>query len=99
MKVSLIGLKVMSLLEESPEAIADVLTKLGLEVEGITPIGHIDRNLVTAKVLEREQHPNADKLSVCKVTDGENEFQVVCGAPMCSRTNRYFCSCWGGFTW
>ncbi len=59
--------------------IADKLTLSGLEVEGITEFKCID-NLVTAKVLSKDKHQNADKLSVCKVTDGSTEYQIVCGA-------------------
>ena len=60
--------------------IADKLTLSGLEVEGIIEFKRID-NLVTAKVLSKDKHENADKLSVCKVTDGSAEYQIVCGAP------------------
>ncbi len=60
--------------------IADKLTLSGLEVEGVSEVKRID-NLVTAKVLSKEKHENADKLSVCKVTDGKIEYQIVCGAP------------------
>lgn len=56
------------------------LTMAGLEVEGVEKLDKVD-NVVVAKVLHREKHPDADKLSLCKVTDGTEEFQVVCGAP------------------
>ena len=37
--------------------------------------------MVTAKVIKLEKHPNADKLRICIVTDGKENYQVVCGAP------------------
>ncbi|WP_022851779.1 phenylalanine--tRNA ligase subunit beta [Limisalsivibrio acetivorans] len=56
------------------------LTMSGLEVEGVDTLERMD-NVVVGKVLECGKHPDADKLSLCKVTDGTEEFQVVCGAP------------------
>lgn len=56
------------------------LTMAGLEIEGVEKLEKIE-NTVVAKVLQKEKHPDADKLSVCKVSDGNEEFQVVCGAP------------------
>lgn len=63
----------------SPNEIADRLTMSGLEVESVEYIAPI-KNIVTARVVEKVKHKNADKLSVCKVTDNINEYQVVCGA-------------------
>lgn len=67
-------------------SIADITKKLtmsGIEVEGIESTVAIPEGVVTAKILERAKHPNADALSVCKVTDGKETFQIVCGAPNC----------------
>ncbi len=66
-----------------PEKIADVLTLAGLEVDKVekTPLGF--SGVVVAKVLEASQHPEAEKLRVAKVTDGEHTYQIVCGAPNC----------------
>ena len=64
----------------SVKEIADKLTLAGLEAEGFNELAALS-NVVTAKVLHKEKHPNADKLNVCRVTDGEQEYQVVCGAP------------------
>ena len=36
--------------------------------------------LLLPKIIERKQHPDADRLSLCKVTDGKNDYQIVCGA-------------------
>lgn len=62
--------------------IADALTGLGLEVEAIEDRAADLAPFVTARVVEAVQHPNADKLRVCKVDYGAGEpVQVVCGAP------------------
>jgi phenylalanyl-tRNA synthetase beta chain len=56
------------------------LTMTGLEIDGVETMEKVE-NTVVGKVLECGKHPDADKLSLCKVTDGTEEFQVVCGAP------------------
>ena len=66
---------------QKPEALADLLTKAGLEVEEITNKAKTFDFVVTGLILEKDQHPNADKLSLCKVTTGEGVVhQIVCGA-------------------
>jgi len=65
----------------SVEQIVSGLTMSGLEVEEYTDQSKTFDNIVVGFVKEREKHPNADKLSVCKVTDGVSDFQVICGAP------------------
>ncbi len=64
----------------SPEALADLLTMLGLEVEGMQNLGSGLDEVVVAVVEEKIQHPNADKLSLCKVNNGKEILSVVCGA-------------------
>ncbi len=59
------------------------LTMAGIEVEAVNDKAVVPANVVAAKILERAKHPNADKLSVCKVFDGTRELQIVCGAPNC----------------
>ena len=54
-----------------PAKLADLLTMLGLEVEGVTPCGEGMDDVVVALVEERAQHPNADKLSLCRVNNGK----------------------------
>ncbi|MEM0897066.1 MAG: phenylalanine--tRNA ligase subunit beta [Verrucomicrobiota bacterium] len=62
------------------EEIADLLTFAGIEVEGIEQKGAPDK-VIIAKILSSDQHPNADRLSVCKVEyGGEAPAQIVCGA-------------------
>ena len=64
----------------SPEELSDRLTMAGLEVEDVIYQGQGLDNVVSAQILELESHPNAEKLSLCKVTDGENTYPIVCGA-------------------
>src|ERR1041385_1369348 len=53
---------------------------LGLEVEGVQKLGGEFDGVVVAQVITRDKHPNADKLSLCRVNDGKAERQIVCGA-------------------
>jgi len=56
------------------------LTSIGLEVENIkSPIINPDKFIV-CEVIEVEKHPNADKLKVCDVSDGKENYKIVCGA-------------------
>jgi phenylalanyl-tRNA synthetase beta chain len=64
-----------------PGRLAHDLLMNGLEAEVIERSGkNLDRLLV-AEVLSAKKHPNADKLKLCRVHDGEGERQIVCGAP------------------
>jgi phenylalanyl-tRNA synthetase beta chain len=57
------------------------LTMAGLEFEGVDELGKRFDGVVVGHVLERQQHPNADRLSVCTVDVGEATQTIVCGAP------------------
>ncbi|NNU94349.1 phenylalanine--tRNA ligase subunit beta [Geobacillus sp. NFOSA3] len=62
--------------------LADLITKSGIEVESVEVLNKGAKGVVVGHVLEREQHPNADKLSKCLVDIGEGEpVQIICGAP------------------
>jgi len=61
--------------------VRDRLTMLGLEVEGISNPAESLKGFVVGYVIEAVQHPNADRLRVCKVDTGAGVLQVVCGAP------------------
>ncbi len=61
--------------------IAEKLSKCGLEVEELVDNNAKYNNIVVGYVKECAKHPNADKLSVCIVTNGKEDFTVVCGAP------------------
>jgi len=63
------------------DALLEQLTMAGLEVEGVEPVAAEFEGVVVAVVRGVEKHPNADKLSVCRVDDGSTIHQVVCGAP------------------
>jgi len=64
----------------APVALADLLTMLGLEVEGLESCGEGMDSVVVAVVEEKIQHPDADKLSLCKVNNGREVLDIVCGA-------------------
>ena len=64
----------------STQQLADQLTMAGLEVDAITPAGARVSGVVVGEVLEVARHPDAERLSVCRVSDGRGEYQVVCGA-------------------
>ena len=80
MKVTYNWLKEFVDFEHSPEELAHLLTMLGLEVDAIERVGDGMDDVVIARVIERAQHPNADKLSLCKVDNGREILNVVCGA-------------------
>ena len=65
--------------------LADLLTMAGLEVEGLAPAAPPFTRVVVGEIVEAEQHPNADRLRVCRVTAGAHSpdglLQIVCGAP------------------
>ncbi|RAK21293.1 phenylalanyl-tRNA synthetase beta subunit [Anoxybacillus vitaminiphilus] len=62
--------------------LAEKITKSGIEVENVEILNKGVKGVVIGHVLEREQHPNADKLSKCLVDIGEGEpVQIICGAP------------------
>ncbi|MBV0933188.1 phenylalanine--tRNA ligase subunit beta [Marinobacterium weihaiense] len=63
------------------QELADQLSLSGLEVDGVEGVAGDFTGVVVGEILTAEQHPNADKLQVCKVSDGEQTVQVVCGAP------------------
>ncbi|MCZ8074239.1 MAG: phenylalanine--tRNA ligase subunit beta, partial [Paucibacter sp.] len=68
------------------QELADLLTMSGLEVEELRQVAPPFHGIVVAEILEAEQHPNADKLRVCKVNAGAafnngEPLQIVCGAP------------------
>ncbi|HTY87007.1 MAG TPA: phenylalanine--tRNA ligase subunit beta [Candidatus Acidoferrum sp.] len=80
MKVTLNWLKQHVDFDWSPEELTERLTLLGLEVESVQKTGGEFDGIVVAQVVTKDKHPNADKLTVCKVNDGKTERQIVCGA-------------------
>jgi phenylalanyl-tRNA synthetase beta chain len=81
MKFTLKWLKEHLHTEADVATIARTLTMIGLEVEGIEDRASELAPFVIGYVVEAVQHPNADKLRVCKVDNGREVVQVVCGAP------------------
>jgi len=63
------------------QELADQLSLSGLEVDDIESVAGDFSGVVVGEIISAEQHPNADKLQVCQVNDGEQTVQVVCGAP------------------
>ncbi len=63
------------------DAITEKLTGIGLEVDGVEDRAAKLKPFVVAHVLEAVQHPNADRLRLCRVDTGSGVVQVVCGAP------------------
>ena len=61
--------------------IAATLTSVGLEVEHITDHSESIKDFSVAEIIEAVLHPDATKLRVCKVNDGQEVKQIVCGAP------------------
>lgn len=81
MKFSLSWLKTYLDTDASLETIVEKLTALGLEVEDVSNPAELLKDFYIAHVVEAVQHPNADKLRLCKVDTGKEMVQVVCGAP------------------
>jgi len=67
----------------APAELAEKLTRAGLQVEAVETVGAepLDDHFVVAEVVECVPHPDSDHLHVCKVNDGTEVLQVVCGAP------------------
>lgn len=81
MRVSLNWLKEFVDIDMPPEELGRVLTIAGFELEELIDLRTNADGVLVGKVLERSQHPNADKLSVCKVDVGaEQPLSIVCGA-------------------
>ncbi|HEX2585385.1 MAG TPA: phenylalanine--tRNA ligase subunit beta [Steroidobacteraceae bacterium] len=81
MKISLQWLSEWVNVSSDVKSLAHSLTMAGLEIEGISSAAPSMSGIVVAEVLETNKHPDAEKLSVCRVSDGKQELQIVCGAP------------------
>jgi len=64
----------------APEELSHRLTMAGLEVDALAIIGGGMDDVVVAKLLSVERHPDAERLTLCRVTTGKEELQIVCGA-------------------
>ncbi len=74
-------LKEFVTLDLSPEELAERLTLTGLEVEGVEEAYEGLLPVISVRVVSVAPHPRAERLKVCQVSDGQQQFQVVCGAP------------------
>jgi phenylalanyl-tRNA synthetase beta chain len=81
MKFTLSWLKQHLETDATADEVAETLTRIGLEVEGVTNPGEALAPFRVARVLTAERHPQADKLQVLSVDAGDGPMQVVCGAP------------------
>jgi len=82
MLVPLSWLKEYIDLHEDTQALCDLLTFSGLEVEGVETHGSDFENVVVAEITAVARHPDADKLTLCTIDTGSGEaMTVVCGAP------------------
>ena len=85
MLISYNWLKQFIKLDWEPTQVGELLTNLGLELEGISAYESVKGGLegvVVGEVLKVEKHPNADRLTLCQVDLGDGEaVQIVCGAP------------------
>ena len=80
MKISYNWLKEFIDLPLTPEETAEKLTLIGLEVEEVTQFGSKLEGVVVGEVLDVSDHPNADRLRICKVNTGSAQHQIICGA-------------------
>lgn len=81
MKVTLNWLKEFVDIEMPAHEVGELLTMAGLEVEGVAAAGDGLGDIVAARILSIEPHPDADRLSLCRVDAGGDPVPVVCGAP------------------
>lgn len=79
MIVSIKWLKEFVEINETPKELADMLSSIGLEAEFSDSFDGLG-GVIVGKVKSVKKHPNADRLNVCRVYDGKDEHQVVCGA-------------------
>ena len=76
-------------LKDSPEELAERLAILGAPVEGIAAVAAGLEDVIIGQVKSVRGHPNADRLSLCEVDDGQDVVQVVCGAPVIEEGGYY----------
>ncbi len=81
MKFSLKWLEQELETDAGPREIADELTMIGLELEGLDDPADKLKDFVVGHVEDARPHPDADRLQVCRVNNGTETFEVVCGAP------------------
>ncbi|MDP0562825.1 MAG: phenylalanine--tRNA ligase subunit beta [Candidatus Endonucleobacter sp. (ex Gigantidas childressi)] len=68
-------------IEANTQELVDKLTMAGLEVDSFEPVAVKFSGVIVGEVVDCQQHPDADKLKITRVSTGAEEFQVICGAP------------------
>ncbi|SFM65816.1 phenylalanine--tRNA ligase subunit beta [Thermodesulforhabdus norvegica] len=81
MRLSFRWLRAYVEIDATAHEVADRLTMAGLEVEGVYDRFPHLKKVVPAKILRVMNHPSADRLKLCRCTDGNREYGIVCGAP------------------
>ncbi|HHT24602.1 MAG TPA: phenylalanine--tRNA ligase subunit beta [Clostridiaceae bacterium] len=81
MKASLEWIKDFAEYQGNLNEFVDGMTMSGTKVESVEHEGAELKNIVVGHVLEKTQHPNADRLSICQVDVGTDVLQIICGAP------------------
>jgi len=81
MKISEQWIKQWVDLDQDTDTTVSQLTMLGLEVDEVSPAAGEFTGVVVSEITDCQPHPNADKLQICRVNDGQNDLQIVCGAP------------------
>ncbi|MEM9102799.1 MAG: phenylalanine--tRNA ligase subunit beta [Pseudomonadota bacterium] len=82
MKISEAWLREWANPDVNTQQLVEQLTMAGLEVDGVESVAGEFSGVVVGEVVSAEQHPDADKLRVCKVEVGDGEpLQIICGAP------------------
>ena len=67
--------------KDTNENLCEKLTSIGLEVENFFDPRQRLKNFIVSKIENVEKHPNADKLTICKVFNGNENIKIICGAP------------------
>ncbi|MEC8307228.1 MAG: phenylalanine--tRNA ligase subunit beta, partial [Chlamydiota bacterium] len=83
MQVALSWLKEMWPHDASPEEIGSLLLKGGIEVDDIRALPSTCQGVITARIVALSPHPQADRLSLVTISDGREEYHLVCGDPEC----------------
>lgn len=83
MKISLNWIKdyIPELKYDSIEDLKKQMVKTGLDIESFDSESEKFENFIVAEVISTEKHPDADKLTICKVNTGSEQLDVICGAP------------------
>jgi phenylalanyl-tRNA synthetase beta chain len=89
MNVSINWLSALLGTELDPDDVAHRLAMLGAPVEAIEPVHQDLGDIIIAEVERVQQHPDADRLTLCHVNDGGQVIEVVCGAPNVEAGKKY----------